>query len=426
MNILLQGISLFAVLVSGVIIIWRILSNSGIDLKIRIDKDISREINTPKNKECALVFLYAMLFRVFIVIVGFVIYCIFTDTGNEFNWKQIAELWEKWDATNYIRISHGYTSYVLDGDYSTLVFFPLYSVMIRILNTFIFNIHAAALLTSALCYSGACMFLYKMVSVDYTKGAAQKAVVLMSIFPFGFFYGAIMSESAFLLTSVATLYYIRKHNWIVAGIIGLLAALSRSAGVFLIFPATVEFIEEYKLLKNLKDIKPKLAVIAKKWTWLLLIPLGTCIYLYINYKLTGNPFEFLRLEEKYWYQTSKPFFKNVGNLWNIINGEYQVGTKMCAFVPGLIILLGMYAVMIISIPKHRSMYSAWLLTYLIVNTTMSWPLSLCRYLACTVPVYIFLGDMCDRNEKLNTALVLGFGILFGVYMTGYLMGKQIM
>ena len=426
MSFLLQVISLLVVSISGILIIWRILTNAGIKLKLRIDKDISRENHSPGIKECALIFSYAMLFRIFIIIAGFIIHCVFNEGGNEFHFDQIADVWLKWDANNYIRISHGYTSFMVDNDYSTLVFFPLYSVFLRAVNIFIPNSNIAGLVTSALCCSGACMFLYKLVCIDYPKSAAQKAVVLMSIFPFGFFYSAIMSESAFLLTSIATLFYIRKHNWAAAGVIGMLCALSRSAGVFLIFPATVEFIEEYRLLENLKDIKPKLIVIAKKWTWLLLIPIGTCIYLYINYKVAGNPFEFLRLEEKYWNQTSQPFFKTVGNLWNIINGSYSVSTKMGAFIPGLVILLGMYAVMLISIPKHKSMYSAWLLVYLIVNTTMSWPLSLCRYLSCAVPVYVFLGDMCDKNNKLNTALLLGFGILFGIYMTGYLMGKQIM
>ena len=426
MNFLLQGISLLVVSISGILIIWRTLTNSGIKLKVRIDKDISRENHTPKIKECALIFSYAMLFRIFVVIAGFIIYCIFNDNGNEFQWNQIVKVWEKWDATNYIRISHGYTSFMVGDDYSTLVFFPLYSLLLSMVNTFILNIHAAALLTSALCYSGACVFLYKLVCIDYPKSTAQKAVILMSIFPFGFFYGAIMSECAFLLTSIATLFYIRKHNWAAAGVVGMLAALSRSAGVFLVFPATVEFIEEYKLLESLKDINSKLIIIAKKWAWLLLIPIGTCIYLYINYKVAGNPFEFLRLEEKYWSQTGQPFFKTVGSLWNIINSEKGVSTKMGAFIPGLVILLCMYAIMLISIPKHRSMYSAWLLVYLIVNTTMSWPLSLCRFLLCAVPVYVFLGDMCDKNNKLNTALLLGFGILFGVYLTGYLMAKQIM
>lgn len=426
MNILLQGISIIVVLSAMILIVWRVLPNAGVKIKTRIDIDRIADNYTPSNKECGMVFIYALLFRVFVIAAGFIIYCIFNESGNQIKFNQIFDVWLKWDANNYIRIADGYTSFDVNGDYSTLVFFPLYSWCLKFVRFIVPYDNAAGLLTSALCYSAACVFMYKLVCIDFKKSVAQKAVILMTIFPFGFFFGAIMSESAFLLTSILTLYFIRKHNWIGAGIAGLLAALSRSAGAFLIIPATVEFIEEYKIFGKIKNVKQTLTVILKKWTWLLLIPAGTCIYLLINYMVAGSPFAFLEFEEKYWNQVSQPFFKTVGSLWTILTGSQSVSSKFGAFAPGLVILLCMYAVMILGIRKHKSMYSAWLLAYLTVNTTMSWPLSLCRYLACAVPVYIILADMCDRNKKLYTALTLGFGIMFGIYMTGYLMGKQIM
>ena len=109
-----------------------------------------------------------------------------------------------------------------------------------------------------------------------------------------------------------TLYYSRKHNYPAAGLCGMLTALSRSVGVFLIIPLTVEFMEEYKILENPKEIKKIINLVVSKWLWLLLIPLGMLVYLFINYRVAGNPFEFLRLEEKYWHQTGQPFFKTVG------------------------------------------------------------------------------------------------------------------
>ncbi len=426
MNVFLQVISIIVVLSALILIVWHMLPNAGVKIKTRIDIDQAAVNYTPSNRECGTVFICALLFRVFVIAAGFIIYCILIDRGDQIQLNQIFDAWLKWDANNYIRIADGYTSFDINGDYSTLVFFPLYSWCLKLVRFIVPYDNAAGLLTSALCYSAACVFLYKLVCIDFKKSVAQKAVILMSIFPFGFFFGAIMSESAFLLTSILTLYFIRKHNWIGAGIAGLAAALSRSAGVFLIIPATVEFIEEYKIFGNIKNLKQTLAVILKKWTWLLLIPAGTCIYLLINYKVAGSPFAFLEFEEKYWNQSTQPFFKTVGSLWSILTDNYDVSTKLSAFGPGLALLLCMYALMIFGIRKHKSMYSAWMLVYLTVNTTMTWPLSLCRYLACAVPAYIILADVCDRNKKLYTAITLASGIMFGIYMTGYLMGKQIM
>jgi hypothetical protein len=367
-----------------------------------------------------------MLFRIFVVAAGFVAYCIFCDSGNSFNFVKIFDNWLKWDANNYIRISEGYTSFNIDGDYSTIVFFPLYSWLLAFVRAFIPNANAAGLLLSALLSSGACIYMYKLVCIDYSKKTAQLSVILMCIFPFGFFYSSIMSESAFLLTSLMTLYYVRKHNWMIAGISGLLSALSRSAGVFLIFPATVEFIEEYKLFGDLKDVKDIFNKILTKWAWMLLLPLGTLIYLFINYHISGDPFYFLKMEKKYWQQETQLFFNTASNYINILNGDTSVSTKMAAFFPGFICLLSSYALIAVGLLRHRNIHMVWLLIYLTLNTTMSWPLSFCRYISCAVPLYIILADLCENNKKLETGLIMGWGILFGIYLVGYMTTKQIM
>jgi len=428
MATLLMIISITVVFGSALILLWRIVQNSGINLKPIFGPSLTTDgyVYSPQRKECINIFLYTLLFRLFMLIIAFLIYCIFCDTGTKFHWNQIFDQWLKWDAHSYTKIPNGYDSYQENGDFVMLVFFPLYSWILKLVNIIIPNTNIAALTTSTLCYSFASVFMYKLFCIDYSRESAKKAVLLMSIFPFGFFYGAIMSESTFLLMSVLTLYFIRKHNWILAGIFGMCAALSRSVGVFLIFPATVELIEEYKVLGNLKNIKQTFSIILKKWCPLLLMPLGTFIYLFINYKVSGNAFDFLRIEEKYWQQVSQPFFENIKRIWEIINAGYAVSTLASAFIPGLIILLCMYAVMILGLRKHRTMYMTYMLIYLVVNTTMSWPLSLCRYLACTVPVYIILAEGCVKNKKLDTAITVGFSIMLGIYFAGYIAGKQIM
>ncbi len=427
MDILFEVISLLVIIIAVVILAYRILQNSG--LKLTRFSSIGRNTSIkykPDNRECINIFICAILFRIFIVVAGFVIYCIFKDDGKTFSFEQIYDNWVQWDANCYIRISHGYDYYLENNEYVTLVFYPLYPLLLKICNVFISNINISGIVVSTLCYAGGCVYMYKLICIDYSKVVAQRAIVLLSIFPFGFFYGGIMSESTFFITSVMTLYYSRKHNYPAAGLCGMLTALSRSVGVFLIIPLTVEFMEEYKILENPKEIKKIINLVVSKWLWLLLIPLGMLVYLFINYRVAGNPFEFLCLEEKYWHQTGQPFFKTVGSLWDIIKGNYSVSTKMGAFVPGTIILFVMYGVMFSGLRKHRTMYMVWFMIYLVVNTTMSWPLSLCRYLALNIPFYMVTAEYCEKNDRLYTAFVVGGSVMFGIYMTGYLMGKQIM
>lgn len=428
MSIYISIISAAVIFGSGIILIWRMLANAGVKLPYTIPEKSTRcfKPHTPSSRECISAFIGSVLFRIFVIAAAYVGFCIFSENSS-FDLTEIYGRWLQWDAVHYIRISEGYKSFNIDGDFSTLVFFPLYSWLMRFVRIFIHQPVIAGLTLSTLLSSAACVYLYRLVCIDYSKSTAQNAVLLMCIFPFGFFFGAVMSESVFLLTSIMTLYYTRKHNWIMTGISGILAALSRSAGVFLIFPATVEFIEEYRLFELIKKPKALFDLILRKWTWLLLLPLGTIIYLIINYWISGDPLYFLDMEKKYWYQVSQPFFKTAGSLFEIaFTGGKDISTKMSAFLPGFVSLVCSYALLVFGLRRHRSMYMFWLMIYIVINTTMSWPLSLCRYISCAVPLYIILADMCERNKKLNTALLLSWGILFGIYLTGYVTTHQLM
>lgn len=228
MELTLQILSIVLVLATFILSIWRILARSGINLKKRIDLEPERESYIPDKKECVKVFVYSLAFRIAVIILGLVIYWIFIANAKQVSFTDMINSWRAWDARHYMSISESYTAFVEDGNYVTLAFFPLYPWLIKIVHIIIPYTELAGIVTSSLCTSLACVFLYKLVALDYGKNIAEKSVKLMNIVPLGFFFGAIMSEGTFLLTSIMTLYYIRKHNWVMVGISGMLASLTRS------------------------------------------------------------------------------------------------------------------------------------------------------------------------------------------------------
>ncbi len=426
MSVILQSLSLLSMLAVLTVLVWRVLAGSGVSLSKTIP-EISR-IAAPEAtlKECGQIFGCSLLFRIFILGLAFVIYCLFVDGGEHFQWGKLFDNWIKWDAQHYIRIGEGYTSYIEEGEYPTIVFFPLYPYLLKFLRYFIPNAAASGLIISALLSSFACVYMYKLVCLDYSRNIAKTAVLLMCLFPFGFFYSAIMSESAFLLTSIMTLYYVRKGRWNVAGLCGFFATLSRSLGVFLVVPAAIHLIEENKLLGNIKDKKVWIKTI-KEGAWLLLLPLAMLFYLYINFDISGDPLYFLKMEEKFWHQVSQPFFKTFHTFWDIITcGGYNPSLLVASFLPGFVTLICSYAVLMWGATKHKTMYIGWLAVCIIVNSSMSWPLSLCRYMASAVPLYMILADECEKHEKFRLGIFISWSIMFGVYFVGYLMSKQIM
>ncbi|MBQ4518909.1 MAG: glycosyltransferase family 39 protein [Clostridia bacterium] len=426
MHFLLQGLSIVSMLAVIVIVMWRVLAGSGVSLTKKLPEVSRIAAEPPKAKTSAQIFGYAMLFRIFVLAVSFIIYCLFLDQDNRFQWGEMLDNWLKWDANNYIRISEGYTSYVEQGEYPTIVFFPLYPYLLKVVRFLIPNPLAAGLALSAVLSSFACVYLYKLVCLDYSRTTAKITVLLMSLFPFSFFNSAVMSESAFLLTTVMALYYARKNQWWQAGVCGFFATLSRSLGVFLVFPLFVHLIEENKFLGNLKDKKVWIKTI-KEGAWLLLLPLAILVYLYINYNIAGDPFYFLEMEEKFWSQVSQPFFKTVTTFWDVLTqGHYATMLLVASFLPGFVLLISSYAILLWGATRHKTMYVVWFTVCLIVNSTMSWPLSFCRYMSTVVPLYMILADECEKHEKLRLGLLMSWSILFGVYFTGYLLSRQIM
>lgn len=96
------------------------------------------------------------------------------------------------------------------------------------------------ILLSTICYGIGCIYLYKNAKTEFDKETALTATVAISVFPFGFFFGSIMTESLFLAIASAFLYYVRQHKWSMVAILGFLACLTKVQGLLLTFAVLVE------------------------------------------------------------------------------------------------------------------------------------------------------------------------------------------
>ena len=419
MNYLFSIMCIIVVIYSFTVIFKRIINKSN----KKISKNDNKVRYTIDKKESLKIFIFALSFRIFIFLIGIVIFSLFID--NTFTFDNIISSLVKWDASNYIRIAEGYSSYIENGYYTTLVFFPLYSWILKIVDVFIHYPEISGLIVSSVAYSIACIFIYKLVCMDYGKLVAKKVIILISISPFAFFFGTIMSESIFLLFSTITLYYIRKHKWFLVGIFGCFASLSRLIGVFLIIPAIVEIIEEYHIIKNIKDYKYVFKIIKNKLLPCFLLFLGIIIYLYINFSLTNDWFYFLKIQKNIWNQGYAHFFQIFSLLINNIKIIDKV-TSFAIFIPELVTVIIMYIILILGLKKTRTMYLMWFLIYILINTSLTWPMSIGRYFTCVLTPYIIIANWCNQKDKYYIAIVIISSILYAIFLTAYICGKLIM
>ena len=426
---------LSSALVWGIFLVcgFQILSRSGLFPNLTskytflVPKKTSFPACQPTKIDFLKVFLFAGTFRILILMFSYLMLYLFHAEQDGYGLGNVIGEWQKWDANNYIRIAtKGYGGYQTDGMYSTLVFFPLYAWIIRFFLLFVPNEGIAALLASFLCFIGGCIYLFGFVSLEYGKSIAWKTVLLISIFPFSFFLGAMMPESTFLFMGAACFYYIKKHNWPLAAFFGFLATLSRMQGMLLILPAVIEWLTYYKPLLLLKErkIKDFARLFTTKLLWMILMAFGPLIYLWENYRITGNPFQFLEYQEKIWAQHAQYFGKTMQMIWNMFltSSDYK---RIAIWLPELLLFFAICLVLIYGLRKHKPQYTSFLLLYLIMNYMASWLLSAGRYMTVAIPFYFILAEFLDKKPKLWTGVVVLFSMLFTCYMWAFLCWRQV-
>lgn len=155
-------------------------------------------------------------------------------------------------------------------------FFPLYPKIIKFATPFFFGRDLlAALFISNLSFVAAMYLFYKLILLDYPEKMARQTLLFLILFPASFFFGFVYTESLFLALILGSFYAARKKKWLLAGILGALAANTRIIGVFL-FPALIyEWWNEYKIQSASWRTKYKIQNIFA----IFIVPLGLLSYM---------------------------------------------------------------------------------------------------------------------------------------------------
>jgi hypothetical protein len=121
------------------------------------------------------------------------------------------------------------------------------------------------------------LFLFcfdRLASLDLTKKEAYRATYYFTLLPATMILFAPYTEPLFLLLSALALLMARRGKWLLAGLAGGLAALTRQQGIFLLLPLAWEFWEwsersPRKLLANWRGAAGLLLTPAGLLAWLL-------------------------------------------------------------------------------------------------------------------------------------------------------------
>ncbi len=384
-----------------------------------------RRTCVPSRLELWQVFFLAVLFRVGAAWFSLILYDIVSCSGLSV--MDIPGLWQRWDAPHYINlVEQGYAGYIEDGQPLFLVFFPLYVWITRAVAAVIPNTAVAGLLVSYLCFGGGCVYLYRLAEEEYGDRVVRRTLILLCAYPFSFFFGGIMTESLFLLTTAAGLYHIRGHRWGRAALWGILAALTRMQGVLLVGVAIAEIFCEVKpLAKRGMERGRAFLEIGKRLPVLAAPVLGSLGYLALNAHVTGNPFAFTEMQQ-HWSQGFQWFPEVLAYVAKNAFTWPEVSVRWDMWIPELILFPVFALLLWRSWKKHRSMLTLYAFVYLILNYCLSWLLSAGRYLACGIPFFLFAGDELEGKPKLTALLAVGMAALQCFFCVRYLSWGQVM
>jgi hypothetical protein len=309
----------------------------------------------------------------------------------------------KWDSPHYMFIAEN--GYVNEGDPANfIVFFPLYPVLVRLITFDFAYINLSGLIISNLFSIIAVIYLFKLVKLDSSDSVAKKAALYISVFPTAYFLSAVYTEGLFLALVITSIYYARTAKWPLAGFAGLLASLTRIAGLLLLPALVVEYLHQ-------KQWKIKAANL--NLLWISLPALGFLAYLIINFQVTGSFFTFIEVERVHWFQTLDPLgglTGAIGWLSNAFPDNVTLGYAQITFaVFGLLMVLAAYKA------KMRPSYQVYmLLTWMLSVSTGFW-ISVPRYVLTMFPLFILLA--LHSKKKLVTITITAISSAALVFFT---------
>jgi hypothetical protein len=180
----------------------------------------------------------------------------------------LAAPFARWDSVWYLAISGG--GY---GDGAREAFFPLYPLVARVAGLPVGSALIGGALASTALLGVALVLLHRLVALDHPRAVARNAVLVTALFPMAFFFSAVYSESLFLALSVGAVYAARRERWALAGALGGLGALTRSAGVLLLVPLLILYLQDTGSLRRWPPRRLRVDVL-----WLALVPAGLAAY----------------------------------------------------------------------------------------------------------------------------------------------------
>lgn len=343
------------------------------------------------------------------------------------------QTWHHWDTGHYMAIAlYGYNHW-----WST-AFFPLYPLLERALMVFTHNPLTAGLLISNVADLVLLVVLYELVREDFDEDLAWRTALYLSIFPTAFFFAAGYNESLFLCLVLLSFYNMRHGNWWLAGLFGFFASLTRSAGLFLLFPFCYEYLRQRGVFAALRERRLDLSCLRFDIVSGALIPAGIGVFSLYCYFTFHDFLQFSHAQSYWQHQMHLPWYGIIGSMHAIAKSEgflsFQTLRNLLDLVPDLLVCLLIVLSLVGPYRFPRALwsyclYAATLYLFLQlfpVEGTGLFPLqSVSRYMLEVFPAFIVLAKL-GKSRMFNMNYLMICGAILFFLLTQFLTGHWVL
>lgn len=172
----------------------------------------------------------------------------FNDMEGTWRWQPdnlFLDGWARWDSSWYNDIAtHGYRNEVNELGQTNTPFFPLYPLLIHLLQPLFGNSYLTGLIVANVSFLLALLLLHRLIGRHYPLAVADRTVTLLAFSPFAFFFSAMYTESLFLLAAVGAFDFGEQKRWFLAGLCAATAAATRAVGILTVLGLILLYLEQ--------------------------------------------------------------------------------------------------------------------------------------------------------------------------------------
>jgi hypothetical protein len=294
------------------------------------------------------------------------------------------------DGVHYITIARDGYSHVA----GIQAFFPLFP---RIILGFFHDVLGMStellgigLILSNLFFFAFLLLFFQLVLEKFNTKVAWGTIITLLLFPTSFFFGALYTESLFMLLVIGSFYAAHKKKWLFAGILAALASSTRVVGFFLVPALLLELWSQKEHLDR------------KNIVFVLIGSLGLAGYMWYLHTSFGDPLLFAHVQAGFGAGRSTSIVLYPQVVWRalkiLLTSPRNIAyiTYAQEFVAGT---LGLLAILF----AHRYVKRSWILFALLcfffppLSGTFS---SMSRYLLVCFPIFILFGKLYEKNQKI--------------------------